>query len=544
MKPPKRQKMNNVAKLRPAGEGVSGNSRQLADEEPNQLGLLAHAAAQVTSGMETLGKAAYDFDPDTSQEDTARSAATANALRVVLKNKVRQLTVPMIITVKPESLATTMSRTKRPRTGFDEDEDFQKRIRLMKHEAAAIEAETQKYRRKFRSLRDAQSQPKQNTLLDFLAQHEQYYPMFDRLYSYLDVSDIVALTRTCKQFSGLDKLLLNTQWNVDRRLRRFVGNPKEFRALLGRHDALVSGDFALQFFERQVRQDCDLDIFVRKGSDTLALCNYLTDTEDYTSSPIKYGESSEQDIPPTTTLTLSRLDRDQIDFRKPKITLHCSHDIPLQEILETTYTTSLMNIISWNKAYSIFPLPTHIQHKTYLLTNLDDHFGALLSEQSRRGWDVQDVLWQEEESPFHPVQFERFIGDELTWIIPFDVDDMEQSKTPDQVLEYSQFGLDKVIHLVQHQEFYNYRISTIIFEACTMRYRYTHSGFNESFWNDFVSDRMDRLTRLQLYLMEPKHRPLHAFDDPDFGVHEGSFAKPPDWKYYDDKIPEWYEVWK
>ena len=231
-------------------------------------------------------------------------------------------------------------------------------------------------------------------------------------------------------------------------------------------------------------------------------------------------------------------------MKTPMIKLHSSYAIPLQYMFENAFTTSLVNIISWNKAYSIFPLPTHLQHKTYLLTGINDDVGAVLSEQSQRGWDVQDVLWQDEELCRHPIQSQRFVGDEFTWSIPFDTDDMELSLTPDSVLQYSQFGLEQNTQLVQHAESYHYRISSTIYGACTLRYKYTHSGFERNFWDEFVRDRMNRLTRLQLYQMKPEDRPPGAFDRRDFSVHEDAFEKPRNWKYYDDKVPEWYVVWK
>ncbi|MCJ1381787.1 hypothetical protein MMC17_004898 [Xylographa soralifera] len=430
-----------------------------------------------------------------------------------------------------------MAGSKRPRTGFDEGQEFHKRTRCLDERQVAIESDELKLQQIRQELCEENPQEKK-TVLNFLINHEQHYPVFDRLCSYLGIAEIITLTRTCKTLSGLYKLLLKTQWNIDRRLRRFVENPKEFRAQLGRNNALVSGDFTLQFFERQVWQDCDMHIFVHQYSEVLALSTYLQEVEDYACN----------DMTPyhiiRDTLHFSRRNRHQINTNIPKIILRAKDDSPLQQILGKAYTTSLVNIISWNKAYSIFPLPTHVQHKTYLLTKMNDRSGILLSDQSQRGWDVQDVLWQEEESPRHPVQLQRFIGDEFTWTIPFDTDDMEPSITPDNVLQYSQFGLQKAAQRVSDDSFYYYRISSVIYEACTLRYRYTHSGFETNFWNECMSDRMNRLTRLQLYQMKPANRPPGAFNNPDFRSHEGAFEKPWDWKYYDDKIPEWYEAWK
>ena len=118
------------------------------------------------------------------------------------------------------------------------------------------------------------------TVLDFLSPRP-HYPVFRRLCSYLGIAEIIALTRTCKKFSGLYQLLLKTQWKVDHGLLRFVKSPARFRSQLGQHGALVSGSFAVQFFERVAWEDSDLDIFVKGGAGAEAFGKYLTETEDY-----------------------------------------------------------------------------------------------------------------------------------------------------------------------------------------------------------------------------------------------------------------------
>ena len=49
-----------------------------------------------------------------------------------------------------------------------------------------------------------------------------------------------------------------------------------------------------------------------------------------------------------------------------EIELHVTICTPVESILQT-YTTTEVNFLSWNKAYSIYPLPTFIQYKSYLL---------------------------------------------------------------------------------------------------------------------------------------------------------------------------------
>lgn len=117
-------------------------------------------------------------------------------------------------------------------------------------------------------------------LLGFLLQREDYYPVFDRICSYLGIEDIISLTRTCKRLSSLYQVLLSTQWNVDRALRRFVDNPHQFRSKLGEYNAIVSGSFALQFFDRVVWPESDLDIFILDSRQE-GFMAYLCESEGY-----------------------------------------------------------------------------------------------------------------------------------------------------------------------------------------------------------------------------------------------------------------------
>ena len=74
---------------------------------------------------------------------------------------------------------------------------------------------------------------------------------------------------------------IQAQWNIDKYLHRFVSDPKKFRSQLGAYDALVSGSLALQFFERVVWPDSDLDVFINVKN-VEAFSRYLVTEEGYT----------------------------------------------------------------------------------------------------------------------------------------------------------------------------------------------------------------------------------------------------------------------
>lgn len=110
---------------------------------------------------------------------------------------------------------------------------------------------------------------------------ERFFPVFERLAGFLDIGSIVALTRTCKRLSGVYQSLLPVQWDVNQRLARFVTSPERFRYTLGKSGGLISGSFALQFFERVVWRDADLDVFVEDGRGAAELVRYVEEEEGY-----------------------------------------------------------------------------------------------------------------------------------------------------------------------------------------------------------------------------------------------------------------------
>lgn len=99
--------------------------------------------------------------------------------------------------------------------------------------------------------------------------------------SHLQAAEIIAISRTCRKLSNLCRDIQETQWNVDLKLRRFFLHPKHFRWQLANCNAVVSGSFALQFFDRVVWPDSDFDIFVPYGDQTRAFGRYLVRDEGY-----------------------------------------------------------------------------------------------------------------------------------------------------------------------------------------------------------------------------------------------------------------------
>ena len=225
---------------------------------------------------------------------------------------------------------------------------------------------------------------------------------------------------------------------------------------------------------------------------------------------------------------------------------------PAQFILQATETTAQVNIISWNKAYSVFPLPTFIQRKSYMLQCCDEDTGVLVRELCRSGWNVQGVMWPEEQRSNHPIRERRRIGDRYTWVIPFDTRKVEWSKTPDYVLEHACFKMDLSMNY-DDWKFYdreqetvrNYIIEAKTLESKVLRHTYV---YGEDDMKDFIFPRLHSSTILELRKLESEQRPtnydfiLGNLGDIDGAL--GDFDRPASWRYRDDDFPEWYKAFE
>ena len=333
---------------------------------------------------------------------------------------------------------------------------------------------------------------------------------------------------------------------------------------MGKHDALVSGSFAVQFFERLTWKKSDLDIFIEQGSGALAFEQYLCEREGYrfsreggdeayhamsalvkVSTTRDFGSSCIGSLMMNSiqvrTLVMQRADSTEAQVQ----IVYTTHQ-PLLEILNGFYTTLVVNLISWNKAYAVYPQPSFLYHKTYLLKPMSDYFGKLLAKYEERGWRSQDVLWPEDEASHGSMGESRRLGDRFTWIISLDTRGVNRCDTPDSVLDYAGFGLGKRKNAALEY----YQTDARRFSALTLKYRYIFPENRSEFWFRFLGPRMDRITLMELYkipsasrsqliqyAMQDRRERLRLLDDElaQCGIQLPS---------YDHVIPGWYAEWE
>ena len=181
-----------------------------------------------------------------------------------------------------------------------------------------------------------------------------------------------------------------------------------------------------------------------------------------------------------------------------------------------------------------------------MLQKLTEHLGEQLAKYQKRGWKIQDVVWEGEDT-VPALEGLRRVGDHHTWIIPLNTTNIKASKTPDFVLEYTNFSLKKLSGGSEGETGYStlqyYRIEAKEQRSEVLRFKYL-SGCDG--WTAFFRERVLRLTEIELYKEDPYLRP-HNFRElirePSSSDWK-SFPKTERWTYYDEEVPKWYAQWQ
>lgn len=412
-----------------------------------------------------------------------------------------------------------------------------------------------------------------------------YFPISIRIYHFLSIKEIINLSRTCRSLRDIYKDLLPLQWDVDKILRygklnllstsaqvtkcsdqssinmiltlrplaylmnsHYISEPKRFRFLMARSNALVGGAVPLDFFGRTFRVSKDLNLFIdgfKASVEVDELLEYLRkDGYNYTKS-----SADEVKFPSFIYTAIRPHDEMRIVVRW---TDGCS---PVKTILERYQFTPLANFFSWNKAYSLFPLYSFMYRKG--LRRVSDEASQedleYFVQYSELDAITLDQAYQSKDLLIHDPSFHshRRPGDEHTWIIPFSTSgikiDTEKTR-PDYVLEHQLFSFLSSTDLTDPnpERFQNqYPYQADIYKTAVLRHTYT---VGRDGWNSW-------LDQIAFYRMLEEVHKLPISFRPDYfemivsrpKAHWRNFApfnKPPSWNYLDDDIPLLYEQWK
>ncbi|KAF2124370.1 hypothetical protein P153DRAFT_130608 [Dothidotthia symphoricarpi CBS 119687] len=371
------------------------------------------------------------------------------------------------------------------------------------------------------------------TLIDLL--DARYAPIQTCMLQYLGVGEVVALQRTCKAFGALQERLMATSYNINLRLSHFFRDPREFRSLLGKCNAVIADEFARRFFSRLNEAEYELMIFVAKDMYAV-LAEYLRG-EGYTHEEGFFEFVREDSSGCGYIVYMENNPRDDTWA-------------PLAQVLDSAYTTCCLNLITWNKAYSLFPYRIFMKQESHLLVEFDPDIAYHWRRLEHEGIKSKTIEWSQKEDS-HPITCPRRVGDKYTWVINLDTQGIETPELPDEVLETATFqirlwdkdhdtGRGPVMRYIL--DFRELRHPVLKYPYIVLREPSTvsPSAFRQKC--KALEKRLDELTLFQLLLIHPACRPSEydqlANDEVKANQLRGKFELPASWTFYDADVVE------
>ncbi|KAL7284378.1 hypothetical protein ACG7TL_001668 [Trametes sanguinea] len=255
---------------------------------------------------------------------------------------------------------------------------------------------------------------------------------------YLSLSD-------CREYLGaFDPPFMITSKALYRHtlLSRFFPNVTAFRTLQAQTHSLIAGRAALNFFDRSPMHEDPLDVVVYVHHCTL-VAGWLVH-EGYVFQPTG-------DLDHTLAVTLAFKDDGLGDEEEEQQTMRailvfeklwCGRYLTVRviiarrtpaEVVLNAHSTCLLNIISYEKAYCLYPRATLHERTNLLLRSAQEVLGANLgvvelADVLARGYhtvhapSIKESKLCDSRAPF--ILGRRWINDFSSWVIDFDVSDI------------------------------------------------------------------------------------------------------------------------
>ncbi|KAJ8109059.1 hypothetical protein OPT61_g7731 [Boeremia exigua] len=383
---------------------------------------------------------------------------------------------------------------------------------------------------------------------------------------YLGVADVIALTRTCKGFNQLQPVLESTAYNINNFLKDFFSDPIAFRSAQAECGALLCGKSVRAFLQRSKPGCGSLNISVTRRY-PCPLSQYLR-SDGYVMEAVSGNTSLFLKVKP--------------DGNKSTVCLFTNNKAAVAEVLTRYPFTSSMDIISWNKAYALFPCTAFIKSECYLLRKLADCSIDDLNKLTREGLKIKSISWRQRDDltetqnnhgtnellqdkdadEYGEIFRRRRIGDKHTWVMKLDTQGVDVPNIPTDVLESTTFRLRIPRRLDQTQHVAHYKIEfhciirhpVLRYQYVTLKERYetnenqttiddTEGRVSVSYYSQKcqeLSNRLDELTMIELTKIPPDQRPAQyaevAADIRTAMKTRNKFVLPETWTFYDSDV--------
>ncbi|KAH8092522.1 hypothetical protein BXZ70DRAFT_898119 [Cristinia sonorae] len=265
--------------------------------------------------------------------------------------------------------------------------------------------------------------------------------IFESIFDNLTPLEFLRFARTCRLAQSVVQGFIKRTFQINRILSRFFDDPVAFRSLQARTGTLISGSVALQFLDRTFYPESDLDIYIPPQFDREVLL-WLTKngyqfvpTKDQPATldeAIKLGRdlgfvSGMVDDPegyslrPIQAVYTFRKFSLSADGSKTRVQCIVAVSAPLEVV--SFHSTCVMNVISYEKAYCIYPRATLHEH-----CSLNNELYSsptrpeALQKYTTRGFKFCRSLRHIADIDLGFRVAGRYIGDSLCWTLSLNTD--------------------------------------------------------------------------------------------------------------------------
>ncbi|KAH6916753.1 hypothetical protein BKA70DRAFT_1090499 [Coprinopsis sp. MPI-PUGE-AT-0042] len=262
--------------------------------------------------------------------------------------------------------------------------------------------------------------------------------VFDAIYSCLEPGNSIRLSRACKAAAGAFDEFSVRAHNIDKFLLRYFSDPTGFRKLQARTATLISGSAAVQFMDRTFYPESDMDLYT-PPCHVLEVGEWIL-SEGYTYKPTErrpdFHEAAKGPFPddyePETDYPASGIAA-LFEFQKGEgqvVQLIAAKHSPFHSIM-TFHSTCVMNFITYEAAYSLYPGPTFDHRITLTSREAGESQLRGIAKYTRRGWTATDNAYYlpNKYRDAFLLDVPRWVKDSHTWRIPLKALDVPPRRT-------------------------------------------------------------------------------------------------------------------
>ncbi|KAG1899749.1 uncharacterized protein F5891DRAFT_1128900 [Suillus fuscotomentosus] len=313
-------------------------------------------------------------------------------------------------------------------------------------------------------------------------------PVYDNIFSYISPRELVRLGHSCHAAYAASKDYSRRAFNINRHLSGFISQPLLFRSLQARTGTLIAGSNALQFLDRTVYDEADMDMYVHPGH-AREVMDYIVEKEGYEFKPHsrqpqdyrkivsdKWDNTRiRQDYQIKGVKSVLSLEKHGSDGGHQKIqVIECTMS-PFDTIINF-HSTCVMNFIAFDAAYSLYPIATFEDRSTLQVWRARPlHDVSVAIKYGQRGFQWLSALPLGDTSlsaSFYP-HVTRTVGDRYTWKMSLDIQGIDLR--PQMSSSSTLFQFDPVIcnswSLLERDE----EMATVYepIQSAIFRYNYT-----------------------------------------------------------------------